>query len=377
MASIVYMADLSAGWKKNVLSKVSDLFDRLEPADHVSQGDLVAIKLHFGEKGSTAYIRPQYVRQVVDRLKELDTKPFLTDTNTLYVGSRTHACAHLVTAFENGFTREITGAPVLIADGLRGSNSLAVKVDGRHITEAHIAADIHNADALVVLTHFKGHELSGFGGAIKNVGMGCASREGKLAQHSNISPSVTRKKCIGCGQCTNWCRGGAIELSGEGARRKARIDPERCIGCAECIITCRQGAIRIQWNESVPVFMEKMVEYAAAVFEHKKNKTLFMTFVTEVSPLCDCTPFSDRPIVPNLGILASLDPVALDQAAADLVNGAPGNPFSTLKTALGAGEDKFRALFPEVDWEHQLAYAEQLGMGSRDYSLEVLPSAAD
>lgn len=372
MSATVFMTDLSAGWKKNVPAKVTDLFELLAPADRLKPGDLVAVKLHFGERGSTAYIRPQYVRQIVDYLKGLKTRPFLTDTNTLYVGSRSEACTHLGTAFDNGFTREVTGAPLIIADGLRGNSKVTVPANGRHITEAHVGADIHNADALVVLTHFKGHELSGFGGAIKNVGMGCASREGKLVQHSNISPQVSQKKCIGCGDCIDWCRGGAIELEKKGTGRKARINPERCIGCAECILTCRQQAVQIRWNESVPVFMEKMVEYAAAVLASKGNKVLFVTFVTDVSPLCDCTPFSDRPIVPNLGILASLDPVALDQAAVDLVNSAPGNSLSSLKAGLAPGEDKFRALFPEVDWAHQLAYAAELGLGQREYTLEPL-----
>ncbi|MBM3300152.1 MAG: DUF362 domain-containing protein, partial [Deltaproteobacteria bacterium] len=254
MPATVYMADLSAGWKKNLISKVAELFEMLEPHRYVAPKDLVAVKLHFGEQGNTAYIRPQYVRQVVERLKLLQSRPFITDTNTLYVGSRTEACSHLATAFDNGFTREITGAPVIIADGLRGNNSVEVEVDGRHVKLAHISADVHNADAMVVLTHFKGHELSGFGGAIKNVGMGCASREGKLDQHSNISPRIARKKCIGCGECIQWCRGNAIELIEDGNELKARIDPERCIGCAECILTCRNGAVLIQWNQSIPVF---------------------------------------------------------------------------------------------------------------------------
>lgn len=369
LPSKVYIADLSADWKKNVATKVSDLFDLLEPEKRFNSKDLVAVKLHFGEYGNTAYIRPQFVRRVVDRLKAIDTRPFLTDTNTLYVGSRTEACSHLTTAFDNGFTREVTGAPIIIADGLRGSNQVKVSISGKHIKEAHVAADIQNSDGLVVLTHFKGHELSGFGGALKNVGMGCAAREGKLAQHSNISPKVFKKKCIGCGECTAWCRGGAIELKGTDRSRKAEINPEKCVGCAECILACRKGAIRIQWNESIPSFMEKMVEYAAAVLKQKKEKALFMTFITDVSPLCDCNPFSDRPIVPNLGILASLDPVAIDAAAADLVNAAPGNPVSRLDRALSPGEDKFHALFPEIDWPHQLNYAEQLGLGTRQYTL--------
>lgn len=377
MAATVYMAGLSASWKKNVSSKVSDLFDLLKPSEHLSRKDLVALKLHFGEAGNTAYIRPQYVRCVVDRLKELKTKPFLTDTNTLYVGSRAEAHSHLSTAYDNGFTREITGAPLIIADGLRGNSSVHVPVNGRHVNEAHIGADIHNADALVVLTHFKGHELAGFGGAIKNVGMGCASRKGKLEQHSNISPAVSKKKCIGCGECIDWCRGGAIELVGEGNRRKARIAVEKCVGCAECILTCRRNAINIRWNESVPVFMEKMVEYSAAVLAGKENKTFFMTFVTDVTPLCDCTPFSDRPIVPNIGILASLDMVAIDQAAVDLVNGTPGNPDSRLESAMAPGEDKFQALYPAIDWRHQLSYAEELGLGTRDYSLERIDESPE
>lgn len=372
LPSTVYFTDLSAGWKKSLVAKVTDLFEILKPAEIFHRKDLVAVKLHFGEAGNTAHIRPQYVRRVVDRLKELGARPFLTDTNTLYVGSRTHAYSHLVTAYENGFTREVTGAPVIIADGLRGSNQVDVKSNGSHFKKAHIAADIYNADGLAVLSHFKGHELTSFGGVLKNIGMGCASREGKLAQHSNISPKVSTKRCIGCGECVAWCKGGAISLTDEGKQKKARITPENCVGCAECILTCPQGAIQVQWNESIPVFMEKMVEYAAAVLSSKKGKAVFMTFVTDVSPLCDCTPFSDRPFVPGLGILASLDPVALDQAAVDLVNGAPGNPMSTLQSAFAPGEDKLKALFPHIDWSHQLIYAEQLGLGTRDYDLQTL-----
>ena len=223
--STVYMSDVSAGWKKNVPQKVEDLFQLLKPQDRFDRKDLVGVKLHFGEAGSTAYVRPQYVRRVVDCLKKLKARPFLTDTNTLYVGSRAEAWSHLGTAFDNGFTREITGAPVIIADGLRGNNSVDVTVNGRHVSEAHIGADIHYADGLVVLTHFKGHELSGFGGTIKNVGMGCAARKGKLEQHSNISPKVSKKRCIGCGECIDWCRGGAIQLEGEGREAKAQITP--------------------------------------------------------------------------------------------------------------------------------------------------------
>ena len=369
MPSQVYMIDLSASWKKSVPAKVEDLFNAMKPSEMFKSKDLIAIKIHFGEYGNTAHIRPQFVRRIVDILKGLGAKPFLTDTNTLYVGSRIEAWSHLCTAYNNGFTREVTGAPVIIADGLRGNSDVEVPVDGQHFRVAHIGADIHYADGLVVMTHFKGHELSGYGGALKNIGMGCASRRGKLDQHSNISPKVSVKKCIGCGECVPWCRGHAISLVGERKARKAQINPELCVGCAECILTCRQGAISIQWNESIPTFMEKMVEYAKAVLSQKNQKTIFITFLTDVSPLCDCTPFSDRSIVPGLGVLASLDPVAIDQAAVDLVNQAPGNPLSNLETGMEPGADKFKALFPNIEWRHQLDYAEDSGLGSKTYEL--------
>ncbi|MGC8605475.1 MAG: DUF362 domain-containing protein [Desulfomonilaceae bacterium] len=369
MTSEVYMIDLSASWNKSVLSKVTDLFNSLSPGEIFKEKDLVAIKIHFGEAGNTAHIRPQFVRRVVDIIRRIGAKPFLTDTNTLYVGSRIEAWSHLCTAYDNGFTREVTGAPVIIADGLRGNSHAKIPLNGTHIKNAYVGADIHYADGLVALTHFKGHELTGFGGTIKNLGMGCASRQGKLDQHSNIAPKVNSKKCVGCGECALWCRGGAISIAGKNKTRKAIINPERCVGCAECILTCRQGAISIQWNESIPTFMEKMVEYAKAVLSQKMGKAIFVNFLTDVSPLCDCTPFSDRAIVPNIGVLSSLDPVAIDQAAADLVNQAPGNPMSKLETALRPGEDKFKALFPNIDWEHQLDYAERVGIGSRKYEI--------
>ncbi len=375
MAATVYHADLSANRKRNVPTKVGQLFDLLEPEQKFAPKDLIAVKVHFGEAGNTASIRPQLVRPVINRLHALETKPFLTDTNTLYVGSRTEAYSHLATAFDNGFTREITGAPVIIADGLRGNNSADAEFYGKHVQRAHLAADIYYADGLVVLTHFKGHELAGFGGAIKNLGMGCASRAGKLEQHSNISPKISRKRCIGCGDCTVWCRGGAIVLEGEGKTKKASINPQNCVGCAECILACKQGAITIQWNQSINIFMEKMVEYAAAAIQNKKQKTLFFTFITDVSPLCDCYPFSDSPIIPNLGVLASTDPVAIDAAAADMVNQAPPNPTCKLFSQFQQGGDKFRQLFPEIDWRHQLSYAEEIGLGTTDYVLLELDDA--
>jgi len=215
------------------------------------------------------------------------------------------------------------------------------------------------------VAHVKGHELSGFGGTIKNVGMGCASRRGKLAQHSTVHPTVKKKRCVGCGECVERCSQGALSLEAE----KAVMDDERCIGCGECILVCPNGAIQIAWNQSVPVFMENMVEYTQGVLAGKEGKAFFVNFVNAVSPGCDCLPFNDTPIVRDIGVLAGTDPVAIDQAAVDLINREPALPGAAMKANTGAGEDKFRGVYPEVDWTYQLAYAEELGLGSRQYKL--------
>jgi uncharacterized Fe-S center protein len=230
------------------------------------------------------------------------------------------------------------------------------------------------ADTLICVTHFTGHELSGFGGALKNLGMGCSSREGKLSQHSNISPKVKAKTCKGCELCLGWCPQEAISIRPPlpGQKDKhgtAFIDPEKCIGCGECILTCPTGAILIQWNETIPIFQKKMVEYAYGAVQKKKGRVLYLNFLTQISPACDCNSYSDTPIVNDIGILSSEDPVAIDQASVDLVNGEAGNRSSKLSKNWNPGEDKFRALYPEVDWSIQLAYGEEIGLGTREYEL--------
>ena len=374
MKSPVFFSDLKVEPKKTLLDKLDILLDRVDLKGKIREKDMVAIKLHFGEKGNTAYVRPIFLRKVVDRVKQYKGKPFLTDTNTLYVGTRSEAVSHLTTAFENGFTASVINAPVLIADGLRGNSAVNVRIDKPIFKTVNIAWEIYMADGLIAVTHFKGHELSGFGGALKNLGMGCASRQGKLSQHSNISPRVNGKACKGCGTCLNWCAQEAISMrpleSGvETKRNVAFIDPKKCIGCGECILTCPSEAIHIQWNESIPIFQKKMVEYAYGAIQKKKGKALYLNFLTQISPACDCYGYSDTPIVNDIGILASEDPVAIDQASVNLVNGLEGNRSSKLPGAWKSGEDKFRAIYPKVDWSIQLAYAEEIGMGTREYEL--------
>jgi uncharacterized Fe-S center protein len=374
MISPVFFSDLKVESGKTLLDKLDILLDRADLKGKIREKDLVAIKLHFGEKGNTAYVRPIFLRRVVDRVKQYKGKPFLTDTNTLYTGARSEAVSHLNTAVENGFAESVVNAPVLIADGLRGNSAVKVRIDKPIFKTVSIAREIYMTDSLITVTHFKGHELSGFGGALKNLGMGCASREGKLSQHSTISPKVDGKACKGCETCLSWCAQEAISMLSlkpgvEAKRGNALIDPKKCIGCGECILSCPSGAIQIQWNESIPIFQKKMVEHAYGAVQNKKGKVLYLSFLTQISPACDCYGYSDAPIVNDIGILSSEDPVAIDQASVDLVNGEAGNRSSKLQKNWNPGEDKFRAVYPEVDWNIQLAYAEEIGMGTRKYEL--------
>ncbi|QTA80849.1 4Fe-4S dicluster domain-containing protein [Desulfonema limicola] len=368
MESTVYFMDLRTSPKENLFGKLERLLDKAGLETIFSKRDLIAVKLHFGELGNTAFIRPVFLRKIVEKIKAKQGIPFLTDANTLYAGTRSNAVNHLQTAIQNGFAYSVVDAPLVIADGLRGKSETAVQINRKRFKEVYIGSEIVQADALISVAHFKGHELSGFGGAIKNVGMGSASRKGKLAQHSNLGPKVNIEKCIGCGDCTEHCSQYAISLKDE----KAVIDLEKCIGCGECILICPNSAIEIQWNQAIPVFLENMVEYTEGVLKNKKGKTLYLNFITNISPACDCYAYNDSPIVRDIGIAASKDPVAIDQACADLVNKEHALPGSCLEKNHKPGEDKFKGLYPEVDWTIQLDYAQELGLGTRKYKLEKI-----
>lgn len=355
-------------------NQVEAHLDCLNLKGKIREKDLVAIKLHFGEKGNTAYIKPPFLRRIVDQVKQCKGKPFLTDTNTLYRGMRQEAVSHLINAYQHEFTYTLMDAPIIIADGLRGNSAVEIIIDKSFFKKVFIAHEIYMSDALISVAHITGHELCGFSGTLKNLGMGCASREGKLSQHSTLSPRVKGKKCRGCGICLSWCPSEAISISSdlsnsENRKGRAFIHPERCIGCAECILACPNGAIQIQWNESIPIFQKKMVEYAYGAVQKKKGKSIYLNFLSQITPACDCGGHSETPIVNDIGILSSEDPVAIDQASVDLVNGQEGNPSSKLSKHWAPGEDKFLALYPEVDWTIQLAYAEEVGLGTREYEL--------
>ncbi len=378
MASEVYLTSLRTGFENSLLTKIQRLARAAGLEQIVRKKDLTAVKIHFGERGNTAFIRPVLVRPVVEAVLEAGGRPFLTDSGTLYPGTRSNAVDHLNTAILNGFAYPVVGAPLIIADGIDGRDEVAVPVNLKHFREVLIGAAIVRADSVVSLAHFKLHEASGFGGTIKNIGMGTASRKGKMAQHSEVAPQIILKKCIGCGVCLEQCAHGAISLVERPADIPApsasvtqimHIDQQLCVGCARCIHACPQGALTINWEKDLPKFMERMVEYTAGALKGKEKRSLFINFLTQISPACDCYPFADAPIVGDIGIAASMDPVAIDQACVDLVNSQPYLESSCLKGTEQPCADKIRAVYPHINWERQLIYASELGIGSREYEL--------
>ncbi len=365
MAEQVFFADMRAGMRENLHTKLERLADQAGLYGIVKPGELVAIKMHFGEKGGHAYIRPTFVRRIVDQVKNAGGKPFLTDSSTLYPGERKEAVSALTCAIENGFAYAVVNAPLIMSDGLRGHSARRVAVPGELLSEVDIGQEILEADAMIVLSHFKCHELTGFGGAIKNLAMGCSSREGKLEQHSTVAPSISQKHCTACGACLKACAHDAIDLNSDGAV----INAARCTGCGRCITICEPQAVRINWNEESSLVMKKMAEYALGAVSGKTLKVLFINFITQVSPACDCYGHSDAPIVSDIGMLAATDPVALDQACADLVNQAHGLPGTAMQNGHEPGSDKFRGVYPNINWEVQLEHGERIGLGRREYEL--------
>jgi uncharacterized Fe-S center protein len=366
LKSKVYVAYLNDRQKhRSNQKKVDELFLAAGFDKLLCAGDLAAIKLHVGEAGLDTYLNPIFLRPVTDRIKAAGAHPFLTDTNTLYSGSRHNSPQHILTAAAHGFVPEVTGAPFIVADGLRGENYSRVEIGQKHFASAAIARDVLDADFMLVFSHFKGHELAGFGGALKNAAMGCAPPVGKREQHA-IKMYASGKKCVGCGQCAEVCPVGASALA-EG--KKAKIDAAVCIGCGECMTVCPVKAITLDWSTDIGDFLERMTEYAYAALLGKRGKAAYITLAAAVTPYCDCVPWSDAPLVPDIGFLASADPVAIDQAALDLVNKQAGLTDSEYGRPIPPGEDKFLALRPAVDGRRTLAYAEELGMGSRKYEL--------
>jgi len=278
----------------------------------------------------------------------------------------------MITAIENGFGFEVTGAPIVIAGGLLGFDYRTVPVAGDHFNEAKVAPAALDADVIISVAHFKGHMICGFGGALKNLGMGFGSRSGKQMMHSDVHPAVDSSSCDGCARCSKWCPEKAISMveGPEGIKHRiAMIEDETCIGCGECVATCFTDAIGISWKGDPAIVQQKMAEYAAAVLHDKEGRFAAINFILDVTPDCDCLGWSDNPIVPNIGIAASYDPVAVDSASLDLVNQARGSAMSALDDASGASPDKFSRIHQGIDPTAQLVHAEKIGLGRRDYEL--------
>lgn len=352
-------------------TKLQKLIRRAGIADLQLEGKFVAIKMHFGELGNIAYLRPNYARAVVDVVKELGGKPFLTDCNTMYPGSRKNALEHLECAWQNGFTPLTVGCPIIIGDGLKGTDDVEVPVKGgEYIKEAKIGRAIMDADVFISLTHFKGHEETGFGGTIKNIGMGCGSRAGKCDQHTSGKPSVNQDKCRGCRLCQKQCANEGLVF--DEATKKMHVDNDHCVGCGRCIGACNFDAIKFTNSAANQLLNRRMAEYTKAVVDGRP--CLHISLIVDVSPNCDCHGENDVPILPNIGMFASKDPLALDQACVDACLAAKPIEGSQLARHLAdpnfhRHEDHFTNSTPESEWRSCLEHAEKIGLGTRDYEL--------
>ena len=373
---VFYTDFRTAAFGESMPAKLKRLARRAGIADIDMDGKFVAIKMHFGELGNISYLRPNYARAVVDLVKELGGKPFLTDCNTMYPGSRKNALEHLECAWENGFTPLSVGCPVIIGDGLKGTDDITVPVKGGEYTkEALIGRAIMDADVFISLTHFKGHEMTGFGGTIKNIGMGCGSRAGKKDQHSAGKAMIYEDKCRGCRRCQKECANGGLVYDAE--KRKMHIDETHCVGCGRCLGACNFDAIDFVQDQALSILNAKMAEYTKAVVDGRE--CFHISLIVDVSPYCDCHPENDAPILPDLGMFVSRDPVALDQACADACLAAEPLPNSVLGDHLHEEgfhqhhhhqhHDHFKNTTPESEWETQLIHGEKIGLGSRQYEL--------
>jgi uncharacterized Fe-S center protein len=366
--SKVYFTNLRIKNGHSLLDKLETLIRKagIEQIDFA--GKFTAVKIHFGEPGNLAYIRHNYAAQMVEILESFGAKVFFTDSNTLYSGRRSNAIDHLIGASDNGFNQLTIKAPIIIADGLKGTEYMEMPVpNGEYCKTAKIGNAVANADIFISMNHFKGHEMAGFGGALKNIGMGCASRGGKMDMHSTSQPFIDKKTCTACRMCVKYCNQQAIVISPE---KCAVIDYEKCIGCGQCVAVCRFDAAQIAWNSSSEIMNMKVAEYASAVLADKPH--FHINFIMNVSPECDCWASNDMALVPDIGIAASFDPVALDMACADMVTAAPSLAGSIVnpdgKHSL-VGEDKFTHIHPNAKWSVGLDHAEKIGLGEVKYEL--------
>jgi uncharacterized Fe-S center protein len=351
-SKVYFIRVLNSDSVNNVADKLRRLLKVSDALGFIRKGEKAVLKMHFGEDGNVGFVRPEYVRLVCEAVRKKDAECVLLDTNTLYRGRRTNSRDHLELAREHGFTLDNVGAQVLIPDETQIDNVVEVEINGKFIKKAKILKIFKEADAIVDIAHFKGHIMTGFGGVLKNIGMGCATREGKLTQHSDVSPIVYKDNCVGCGACEEVCPVKAITIKD----KKSQIDAKVCIGCASCIAACKYHAIDVNWEAGGSSIQEKMVEYAGAVLKGKKKKVACINFALKITKECDCLAKDDPRIAADTGIFISSDPVSADKAALDMVNQL-------------SGKDVFKEAHPKRDGMKQLVYAQELGLGNLDYEL--------
>ncbi len=364
--SPVYFTDFRTQFGLTQCDKLVKLIKKAGIEDLPLRDSFAAVKIHFGEPGNLAYLRPAYAASVVEVLSSRGARPYLTDCNTLYPGGRKNALEHLEAAYKNGFTPYSIGCQILIGDGLKGNDDVELPVpNGELLQKAYIGRAIADSDVLITLNHFKAHEMTGMGGALKNLGMGCGSRAGKKAMHNDGLTKVLQEYCVGCGRCTKACAHGAPHVE----HGHASIDLTKCVGCGRCIGVCPHDAIMAIDGQANGLLDKKIAEYAAAVLNNRPS--FHISLVRDVSPYCDCHSENDAAIVPDIGMFASFDPVALDQACSDAVLNAPVLPHTALEERRNAESpcNHFTSLFPETDWEIQLNHAVKLGLGTREYEL--------
>ena len=372
--SKVYFTDFRTRLGEGLPTKLKRLMKKAGIDQIDMDGKFVAIKMHFGELGNLGFLRPNYAKAVADVVKELGGKPFLTDCNTLYPGSRKNALEHLYCAWENGFTPMTVGCPILIGDGLKGTDDIAVPVNGgEYIQEAYIGRAVMDADIIISLNHFKGHETAGFGGAIKNLGMGCGSRAGKKAQHNNGQPIIHEDKCRGCCRCQHECANNGLTF--DETTRKMHINTDNCVGCGRCIGACNFDAIEFANWAAVKDLNCRMAEYAKAVVDGRPN--FHVSLVQDISPNCDCHAENDVPILPDIGMFASFDPLALDQACVDACLKQQPLPGTQLTEQMAKPDfcdhhDHFENCTPESEYKTCLEHAEKIGIGTREYDLVTM-----
>lgn len=370
----VYFTDFKCSHGESLPHKLERLVKKAGIENIDFKDKFVAIKLHFGEPGNMAYLRPQYAAMLCELIKSKGGKPFLTDCNTLYVGGRKNALDHLESAAKNGYNPLTTGVQCIIADGLKGTEERIVPVEnGVYVKEAKIGSALMDADIVISLTHFKGHVEAGFGGCLKNLGMGGGSRRGKLEMHSAGTPMVKTDLCIGCGMCARNCAHEGVKV----VDGKAQIQEGSCVGCGRCLAVCPKDAIMTKWDEATDMLNFKIAEYAWAILNGRPN--FHISLVQDVSPDCDCEGSNDIPIIPDVGMFASFDPVAIDQACFDACNEQPLMPGSMVYTpeniricSEGGKYDVFHMNHPNTKGEACLEHGEKLGMGTRDYELVTM-----